>query len=112
MRKNGQRAFSKEKGGPKIKWSCDEETFVKKENGEDVTYNIAEYFSKIYDINLQYPNAKPMVEVLGRRKQSIFLPAELLAGNELGKILLLCLLVSRFVNCPIVKTHINYHVHS
>jgi hypothetical protein len=43
----------------------------------------AEYFSKRKNIALKHPDAKPMIAVLGRRNQTIFLPAELVAGNEL-----------------------------
>ncbi len=43
----------------------------------------AEYFAKRKSIQLKYPDARPMIAVLGRRNQTIFLPAELVAGNEL-----------------------------
>jgi len=43
----------------------------------------AEYFAKRKDIKLKYPDARPMIAVLGRRNQTIFLPPELVAGNEL-----------------------------
>mmetsp|Transcript_42001 Transcript_42001/g.46923 ORF Transcript_42001/g.46923 Transcript_42001/m.46923 type:complete len:590 (-) Transcript_42001:1218-2987(-) len=43
----------------------------------------AEYFASRKNITLKYPNAKPMIAVLGRRNQTIFLPPELVAGNEL-----------------------------
>jgi len=43
----------------------------------------AEYFANRKKINLKYPFAKPMIAVLGRRNQTIFLPPELVAGNEL-----------------------------
>jgi len=42
-----------------------------------------EYFAKRKNIQLKYPDAKPMIAVLGRRNQTIFLPPELVAGNEL-----------------------------
>lgn len=45
----------------------------------------AEYFSKRKGVELKYPDAKPMIAVLGRRNQTIFLPAELVAGNELER---------------------------
>jgi hypothetical protein len=45
----------------------------------------AEYFKQRKNIILKYPNAKPMIAVLGRRNQTIFLPAELVAGNELER---------------------------
>lgn len=43
----------------------------------------AEYFAKRKKIELQHPGASPMVAVLGRRNQTIYLPPELIAGNEL-----------------------------
>ncbi len=43
----------------------------------------AEYFAKRKNIQLKYPDARPMIAVLGRRNQTIFLPPELVAGNEL-----------------------------
>ena len=52
-------------------------------NGKPCSH--AQYFKDRKNINLQYPNARPMVEVLGRRKQNIFLPAELICGNELDR---------------------------
>jgi hypothetical protein len=45
----------------------------------------ADYFSKRKGIELKYPDAKPMIAVLGRRNQTIYLPAELVAGNELER---------------------------
>ena len=42
-----------------------------------------EYFEKRKSIQLKHPDARPMIAVLGRRNQTIFLPAELVAGNEL-----------------------------
>ncbi len=42
-----------------------------------------EYFSKRKSIKLKFPNARPMIAVLGRRNQIIHLPPELVAGNEL-----------------------------
>lgn len=42
----------------------------------------AEYFKK-KGVVLEYPNAKPMVAVEGRQKSTIYLPAELVMGNEL-----------------------------
>jgi len=74
----------------------------------------AEYFKTRKNINLKYPNAKPMVEVLGRRKESIFLPAELVCGNELDNKVKMMLPVSKFVeahahatlnNCKRSSTH-------
>ena len=50
-------------------------------NGKPCSH--AQYFKERKNINLQYPNAKPMVICLGRRKEKIFLPAELICGNEL-----------------------------
>jgi hypothetical protein len=52
---------------------------------EGLGYSHAEYFKQRKNIVLKYPNAKPMIAVLGRRNQTIFLPAELVAGNELGR---------------------------
>ncbi|KAG7361420.1 Piwi domain containing protein [Nitzschia inconspicua] len=43
----------------------------------------AEYFTKRKGINLKYPKFRPIIAVLGRRNQTIYLPAELVAGNEL-----------------------------
>lgn len=43
----------------------------------------AEYFLKRKNIQLKYPDAKPMIAVLGRRNQTIYLPPELVAANEL-----------------------------
>jgi len=43
----------------------------------------AEYFEKKKKIVLKYPNAKPMVKVVGRGNSEIYLPAELVCGNEL-----------------------------
>ena len=45
----------------------------------------AEYFKTRKNIVLQYPNVRPMIECLGRRKQTIFLPAELVCGDELDR---------------------------
>jgi len=43
----------------------------------------ADYFTKKKKITLKYPNAKPLVAVLGRNQSTIYLPAELVCGNEL-----------------------------
>jgi hypothetical protein len=43
----------------------------------------AEYFEKRKGQKLQYPDARPLIVVIGRRDQRIHLPAELVAGNEL-----------------------------
>jgi len=43
----------------------------------------AEYFEKKKGMKLKYPNAKPLVAVLGRNKSTIYLPAELVCGNEI-----------------------------
>lgn len=43
----------------------------------------AQYFKARKDIELQYPNAAPIVAVSGRNNSIIFLPAELVCGNEL-----------------------------
>lgn len=45
----------------------------------------AEYFEKRKNIVLKYPNACPIIECLGRRKNTIFLPAELVCGDELAQ---------------------------
>jgi hypothetical protein len=45
----------------------------------------AEYFKQRKNVELKYPNAKPMIAVLGRRNQTIYLPAEMVAGNELER---------------------------
>ena len=50
-------------------------------NGRTVSHS--EYFLQRKKKQLNYPNAKPMITVLGRRKQHIYLPAELICGNEL-----------------------------
>jgi PAZ domain len=42
----------------------------------------AQYFKVRKNIELKYPNATPMVEVLGKRKQTIFLPAELIRFHK------------------------------
>ena len=43
----------------------------------------ARYFSDRKNTRLVYPRATPMIEVLGRRNETIFLPAELVFGEEL-----------------------------
>jgi hypothetical protein len=43
----------------------------------------AEYFEKRKNIKLKYPNFRPLIAVLGRRNQTVYFPAELVAGNEL-----------------------------
>lgn len=50
---------------------------------EGLDMSHAEYFAKRKKIELKYPNARPMIAVLGRRNQTIYLPPELVAGNEL-----------------------------
>jgi len=52
-------------------------------DGKPVSH--AEYFEKRKKQVLQFPEATPMVTVLGRRNQHIFIPAELICGNELDK---------------------------
>jgi hypothetical protein len=42
----------------------------------------ADYF-KNKGVKLEYPNSVPMVAVPGRRNETIYLPAELIMGNEL-----------------------------
>lgn len=41
----------------------------------------AQYFETRKNIKLKYPEARPMIAVLGRRNQTIYLPPELVAGN-------------------------------
>lgn len=43
----------------------------------------AEYFKSRKGTHLHFPSARPLVEVQGRRNESIFFPAELVCGNEL-----------------------------
>lgn len=43
----------------------------------------ATYFAERKRSPLQFPRARPIVEVQGRRGENIFLPAELVCGNEL-----------------------------
>jgi hypothetical protein len=43
----------------------------------------ADYFAKRKNVKLKYPNFRPLIAVLGRRNQTAYLPAELVAGNEL-----------------------------
>jgi len=43
----------------------------------------ADYFIKKKKIKLNYPNATPMIAVLGRNNSKIYLPAELVCVNEL-----------------------------
>lgn len=43
----------------------------------------AEYFETKKKIPLKYPNAKPLVALLGRNQKTIYLPAELICGNDL-----------------------------
>jgi len=43
----------------------------------------AQYFETRKNIKLKYPEARPMIAVLGRRNQTIYMPPELVAGNEL-----------------------------
>jgi len=49
----------------------------------DLNISHAEYFTKRKKLTLKYPNAKPLVAVLGRQNSTIYLPAELVCGNEL-----------------------------
>lgn len=50
---------------------------------EGTGMNHAEYFENRKKHALDFPRARPMIEVQGRRNESIFLPAELVCGNEL-----------------------------
>jgi hypothetical protein len=52
---------------------------------DDLGISHLEYFQKRKGITLKYPHVKLMVAVLGRRNQTIYLPAELVAGNELER---------------------------
>jgi hypothetical protein len=52
---------------------------------EGLGMNHAEHFSKRKGLELKCPDAKPMIAVLGQRNQTICLPAELVAGNELER---------------------------
>lgn len=49
--------------------------------GQNISH--ADYFMKKKGIPLKYPNAKPIIAVLGRNNSKIFLPAELVCVNEL-----------------------------
>ena len=42
-----------------------------------------EYFKEKKGIVLEFPNARPLLAVLGRNQSTIHLPAELVCGNEL-----------------------------
>ena len=72
-------------------------------NGKNISH--AEYFKTRKNIVLQYPKAKPLLEVLGRRKQTIFLP-----GKRF-----ICILHSAFISggCTIssLVSH-HYHCHA
>lgn len=50
---------------------------------QDLGMSHAEYFQQRKNIKLKYPNACPMVVVNGRNNNKIYLPAELVCGNEL-----------------------------
>jgi hypothetical protein len=52
---------------------------------ESLGISHAEYFEQRKGVVLKYPNAVPMIAVLGRRNETIFLPPELVAGNELER---------------------------
>jgi hypothetical protein len=43
----------------------------------------AEYFKERKGIELKYPDTKPIIVVLGRNDKKIYLPAELVCGNEM-----------------------------
>lgn len=49
----------------------------------DTNMSHTDYFKKKKNIKLKYPNASPIVEVLGRNNSKIYLPAEVICGNEL-----------------------------
>jgi hypothetical protein len=42
-----------------------------------------DYFTNRKNIRLEYPDEMPMVAVMGRRNETIYLPPELVTGNEL-----------------------------
>lgn len=50
---------------------------------EGLNISHAEYFQQRKNITLKHPNAPPMVAVSGRNNSTIYLPAELVCGNEL-----------------------------
>ena len=50
---------------------------------QDLNISHAEYFKKRKNIDLKFPKARPMVAVGGRNDSVIYLPAELVTGNEL-----------------------------
>ena len=50
---------------------------------EGLGMNHAEYFHKKKGIKLRYPNVRPVIAVSGRHNSTIYLPAELVCGNEL-----------------------------
>jgi hypothetical protein len=50
---------------------------------ENLNMSHTEYFQRRKNVRLKYPGAKPLVQVLGRHDEAIFLPAELVARNEL-----------------------------
>mmetsp|Transcript_16083 Transcript_16083/g.23679 ORF Transcript_16083/g.23679 Transcript_16083/m.23679 type:complete len:944 (-) Transcript_16083:8-2839(-) len=50
---------------------------------EALNMSHAQYFAEKKKTKLKYPNATPMIEVMGRNKNPIFLPAELVCCNEL-----------------------------
>ena len=50
---------------------------------QDLNISHAEYFKKRKSIDLKFPKARPMVAVGGRNDSVIYLPAELVTGNEL-----------------------------
>ena len=50
---------------------------------EGLNMSHADYFEKKKKIKLKYPNATPIISVLGRNNSTIHLPAELVCGNEL-----------------------------
>jgi hypothetical protein len=50
---------------------------------ESLGMSHAEYFIKRKNIKLKYPTFRPILALVGRRNQPVYLPAELVAGNEL-----------------------------
>ena len=49
----------------------------------DKNMSHTEYFANKKNIRLKFPNSSPVVQVLGRNDSMIYLPAEVICGNEL-----------------------------
>jgi hypothetical protein len=41
---------------PKLRWSCEDETFERKDGENTLTYTIQSYFENIYDVQIRFPN--------------------------------------------------------